>query len=665
MGGLTNFKANRIANRFLNTENIGQWSDAAREANRRELFSCFSYGKWNQLDTDTRWKCLQALENHFAAEQGRPAATILPASPVSLNGAYGECFPDGNVIYINRDLVECGRLVGPVDEMHPASPDANVQLFDTVAHEGYHVYQDYAIKHPGFHADENQVKEWAMNDVKYFYNGEEYLVQPLERDAWRYGSEKTREAFAEIENRYGAEPGRIKYEEMVDKNSYDGALERLQANNPDGLNQMYQEMQDAYEKEQQYNVGVDTKPKSVEEYDKMLRDQVNRYYEHLKNDPSLSKEDVQRMAAEMSEKYLTAVEEYRKAQEQENAENEDEMRARKAQQNEENQQEDESEDESQGMNEEKTDEEEDEREDNAEDLSEDEEPEETEGEDEAEEESEEEDETEDNAEDLSEDEEPEETEGENEAEEESEEEDEREDNAEDLSEEEEPEETEGEDEAEEESEEEDEREDNAEDLSEEEEPEETEGEDEAEEESEEEDEIEDNAEDLSEDEEPEETEGEDEAEEESEEEDEREDNAEDLSEDEEPEETEGEDEAEEESEEEDESEDNAEDLTNGEDTEETEGESEGEAETEDNAEDLTNGEDTEEMESESEGETEDEAETEDNAEDLTNGEDTEETEGESEGEAETEDNAEDLSSGEDSGESYDSGSNSEDENYSY
>ena len=37
-----------------------------------------------------------------------------------------------------------------------------------------------------------QVKEWAINDrnVKYFRRGDEYLVQPRERDAWKYGSEK-------------------------------------------------------------------------------------------------------------------------------------------------------------------------------------------------------------------------------------------------------------------------------------------------------------------------------------------------------------------------------------------------------------------------------------------------------------------------------------------
>lgn len=61
-----------------------------------------------------------------------------------------------------------------------------MQLFDTIAHEGYHAYQGYAIKHPGFHKDMKQVKEWAINDrnVKYFRRGDEYLVQPRERDAY-------------------------------------------------------------------------------------------------------------------------------------------------------------------------------------------------------------------------------------------------------------------------------------------------------------------------------------------------------------------------------------------------------------------------------------------------------------------------------------------------
>lgn len=300
MLGFTKFKINRLVN-------------------RRELYSNFSYNKWNQLDTGSKWKCLQQLENHFAAEQGRPAVKVLPISSKEARGAYGGYDPDKNVIYINRDLVEYGTLVGPVDINHPTQLDANMQLFDTIAHEGYHAYQGYAIKHPGFHKDMKQVKEWAINDrnVKYFRRGDEYLVQPRERDAWKYGSEKTREAFDEIEKYYGTEPGRAMYEKSVEDNSYENALERLWNNNPDALNQMYKEMMDAYEERyRENNSTVNLDPITVDEYDAISREAVNRYYEHLKNNPSLSNEDVMRMTGDMSEKYFSAVEEYKNAVQQ-------------------------------------------------------------------------------------------------------------------------------------------------------------------------------------------------------------------------------------------------------------------------------------------------------------------------------------------------------------
>ena len=286
---------------------------------RRKLYSNFSYNKWNQLDIDTKWKYLQELENYFAAEQGRPAVKVLMVPSKDIDGYYGEYSSDENAIYINRDLVEYGTLLGPVDKNHPAMLDANMQLFDTIAHEGYHAYQNYAIEHPGFHKDVKQVKEWAINDenVKIFDEGDEYLVQPQERDAWKYGSEKTREAFDEIEKYYGAEPGRAMYEKSVEDNSYENALERLWNNNPDGLNQMYKEMMDAYEERyRENNSTVNLDSITVDEYDAISREAVNRYYEHLKNNPSLSNEDVMRMTGEMSEKYFSAVEEYKNAVQQ-------------------------------------------------------------------------------------------------------------------------------------------------------------------------------------------------------------------------------------------------------------------------------------------------------------------------------------------------------------
>ena len=59
---------------------------------------------------------------------------------------------------------------------------------------------------------------------------------------------------------------------------------------------------------------------TVEEYDQFLRNAVNEYYVHAMNDPNMSKEEALRTSGEAAERYLTAVEEYKAAMEN-NAEN--------------------------------------------------------------------------------------------------------------------------------------------------------------------------------------------------------------------------------------------------------------------------------------------------------------------------------------------------------
>lgn len=150
MLGFTKFKINRLVN-------------------RRELYSNFSYNKWNQLDTGSKWKCLQQLENHFAAEQGRPAVKVLPISSKEVRGDYGGYDPDKNVIYINRDLVEYGTLVGPVDINHPTQLDANMQLFDTIAHEGYvnnNYGEDSSLSGIVLSENEQLVRQYHCSSVK-------------------------------------------------------------------------------------------------------------------------------------------------------------------------------------------------------------------------------------------------------------------------------------------------------------------------------------------------------------------------------------------------------------------------------------------------------------------------------------------------------------------
>ncbi|HIW42527.1 MAG TPA: hypothetical protein H9743_10440 [Candidatus Mediterraneibacter vanvlietii] len=56
------------------------------------------------------------------------------------------------------------------------------------------------------------------------------------------------------------------------------------------------------------------KPISLEEYNATLRDSVNAYYEHTMNDPTMSKEEAIKSTAEMSEKYIDAVQEFQESQ---------------------------------------------------------------------------------------------------------------------------------------------------------------------------------------------------------------------------------------------------------------------------------------------------------------------------------------------------------------
>lgn len=57
------------------------------------------------------------------------------------------------------------------------------------------------------------------------------------------------------------------------------------------------------------------KPVSLEEYNATLRGSVNAYYDHAMNDPTMSKEESIKSTAEMSEKYIDAVQEFQESQE--------------------------------------------------------------------------------------------------------------------------------------------------------------------------------------------------------------------------------------------------------------------------------------------------------------------------------------------------------------
>ena len=65
-------------------------------------------------------------------------------------------------------------------------------------------------------------------------------------------------------------------------------------------------------------MSFDPKPVTLEEYNQSLRDTVNEYYEQAMQDPSMTEEDAIQSTAEMSKKYLDAVEEFQQEQDMQN-----------------------------------------------------------------------------------------------------------------------------------------------------------------------------------------------------------------------------------------------------------------------------------------------------------------------------------------------------------
>ncbi len=129
---------------------------------------------WVNLDASERLRTLQEAENVIAAVQGRLATDIFSydADPDD----YG--YFDGNTYRIG---------IGSQSLAHGAVDD----VVDTLAHEGRHAYQDWAIDHPDAHDNLGEVEAWRHNfaDDNYISpeaDYAEYLLQPVEADSRRY-----------------------------------------------------------------------------------------------------------------------------------------------------------------------------------------------------------------------------------------------------------------------------------------------------------------------------------------------------------------------------------------------------------------------------------------------------------------------------------------------
>ena len=337
-----------------------------------QLYAMFRESTYSKLEESEKLDLLQETVNRDALEKGEVGApevrfADLPANE-SGNAANG-------VINVNRNMAVNGtqsfEYNGQTIE-HSIS-DYNVQSLNTVLHENTHCFQDQIIDGTITIEDAQKTAEYQANsftssavlqDGRYQL-GSQYLIgetangyycyyfQSTERDAFLGAEERTAAILRGLTEKYGTEPSFEAYAKSVESTGYHAtereAIERFQ--NPNFVRDLNQTLQNQYfgtnvpvdknteaavkaemvathrslqqQITQANNLSVkeDTKmsfnpnkPVSLDEYNTALRDSVNAYYVHAMNDPTMSKEEAIKSTAEMSEKYMNAVQEFQESQ---------------------------------------------------------------------------------------------------------------------------------------------------------------------------------------------------------------------------------------------------------------------------------------------------------------------------------------------------------------
>ncbi len=334
--------------------------------NNEQLFSMFRESIYSKLSENEKLNLLQEIVNRDAQERGEIGTPKVCFSNLPVNESGNAA---NGVISINYNLAVKGIQVyeynGQVFQHVIA--DYNCQTLNTVLHENAHCFQEQVIDGT-IHINNNQlVREYQANrfiDSVVFQNGSYqlgsqylrgktangyymYYFQATERDAYLSAEQKTNAILRDISERYGTEASFETYLKSILITGYEAveqeAMQRFQNSNfVYDLNQTlqnqyyetnipvdigiendvkaemiatYQSLQQKITTTEETKMLFDSKPVSLEEYNQTLRDAVNTYYEHAVNVSSMSKDEAIQSTAEMSEKYLSAVQEFQEAQE--------------------------------------------------------------------------------------------------------------------------------------------------------------------------------------------------------------------------------------------------------------------------------------------------------------------------------------------------------------
>ena len=337
-----------------------------------QLYAMFRESTYSKLGESEKVDLLQETVNRDALEKGEVGAPEVrfADSPANESGNAAN-----GVINVNRNMAVNGTRSFEYNgqTIQHSISDYNVQSLNTVLHENTHCFQDQIIDGTITIEDAQKTAEYQANsftssavlqDGRYQL-GSQYLIgetangyycyyfQSTERDAFLGAEERTAAILRGLTEKYGTEPSFEAYAKSVESTGYHAtereAIERFQ--NPNFVRDLNQTLQNQYfgtnvpvDKNTEAAVKAEmiathkslqqqitqvnnlsakedtkmsfdpNKPVSLEEYNAALRNSVNAYYEHAINDPTMSKEEAIKSTAEMSEKYIDAVQEFQESQ---------------------------------------------------------------------------------------------------------------------------------------------------------------------------------------------------------------------------------------------------------------------------------------------------------------------------------------------------------------
>lgn len=324
------------------------------------LSSAYTESSWMKLSEDEKLDLLQETVNREAMHNGAEPCTVsFENMPSNTQG-----YQTDNKIVLNREMFVDNQITYKYGEtsikMDMQAP--NYSAYEVVLHEYRHSIQQQ-ISDGKIDADPKTKARFEANNFTVTeINGQRasqymlgktgnsydlYYLNPTELDAHKFSQEMAMTLVDEHRMQNGEDDSILSYAKEISTNGYEARLADLKAKYGENIdkeveqilinkysntnvpvdeniekmiiNEMIasqQALDNANKKEINNMSSNDWLDKHVtrEEYNSALRNSVNSYYEHEKSNPNVLQEEVNENAAEMSENYISALEEFDAAQ---------------------------------------------------------------------------------------------------------------------------------------------------------------------------------------------------------------------------------------------------------------------------------------------------------------------------------------------------------------